>query len=218
MKQYILFDHDGVLVDTELWYFLASQRALAEIDILLEKDLYLQYMAQGIACWELARNKGVDDTLITQQKALRNTYYREYLQTEHIEIDGVEDVLSELSQTYTMAIVTTSKREDFELIHKHRNIVPYMEFVLTVEDYARAKPCPDPYIKGLACLNAATEQALVIEDSARGLQAAVAAGIDCAVVHNTFTETHDFSSATHKIQTLNELPHLLDRLKSSYSS
>jgi phosphoglycolate phosphatase-like HAD superfamily hydrolase len=46
MKKYILWDNDGVLVDTEFWYFSATQRALAELGIALEKDTYLQRMVQ----------------------------------------------------------------------------------------------------------------------------------------------------------------------------
>lgn len=46
-----------------------------------------------------------------------------------------------------MAIVTTSRRVDFELIHKNRGISDYMQFVLCVEDYKKAKPYPDPYLR-----------------------------------------------------------------------
>ncbi len=45
----------------------------------------------------------------------------------------------------------------------------------------------------------------MVEDSARGLSSAVAAGIDCAVVHNYFTQAQDFSLASHRIETLAEL-------------
>ena len=48
-----------------------------------------------------------------------------------------------------MAIVTTSKRRDFELIHRERPIIRYMDFVLTIEDYSRAKPDPEPYLTAL---------------------------------------------------------------------
>lgn len=53
-----------------------------------------------------------------------------------------------------MGIVTTSRRVDFEIIHNNRGITDFMEFVLCVEDYARAKPFPDPYLKGLELFKA----------------------------------------------------------------
>lgn len=210
MKKYILFSHDGVLVDTEHWYFKSNKQALSELGINLDKGIYLEYMSKGISCWELVRGLRIDESAIAEKRAQRNLYYQNYLKNEDIEISGVEDLLSELSKDYKMAIVTTSKRHDFELIHKYRNIVHYMDFVLTVEDYDNSKPHPEPYLKGLGRFGGLKEETLVVEDSERGLKSAVAAGIDCVIVHNEFTKTHDFSTATHKIKSLSELPVLLE--------
>lgn len=205
MKKYILFDHDGVLVDTEHWYFMANQKALSEIGIELNTDLYLQNMSKGISCWDNLRDSNLDESTINEQRKKRNRYYQEYLKQEDIEISGVESLLSELSRNYKMAIITTSKREDFELIHRDRNIVRYMDFVLAREDYSSAKPHPEPYLKGLKRFGGLKEEALIVEDSERGLNSAVAAGIDCVVVYNEFTKSNDFSKATHRISTLSEL-------------
>lgn len=209
MKKYILFDHDGVLVDTEQWYFMSNQRALSELGIALDKAQYLKNMANGISCWDLARSRDIDESIIAEQRVRRNLYYQHYLQNKDITIPGIESLLGELSKEYKMAIITTSKRTDFELIHKERKIVQYMDFVLTREDYANAKPHPEPYLTGLEKFGGRKEETLIIEDSERGLKSAVAAGIECAIVYNEFTKTHDFSKATHTINSLSELPVLL---------
>lgn len=209
MKKYILFDHDGVLVDTEFWYFKAGERALADIGLRLDRDQYLQDMSRGLGTWALARAAGVDEETIVRQREVRDTYYRHYLRTEAIEIDGVAEALAELSPYVRMAIVTTAKRADFELIHQGRHITQYMEFVLVREDYTRAKPDPEPYLTALKRFGAANEEALVVEDSSRGLRSAVAAGIDCAIVYNDFTKSHDFSRARYRIEALAELKDLV---------
>ena len=211
MKKYILFDHDGVLVDTEPWYFQAGRRALADIGVTLDKDRYLQDMSQGMGTWVQAREAGIDERVISRQREARDAYYQEYLRTEAIEIDGVLEVLAELSQYVRMAIVTTAKRVDFELIHEHRQIRSFMDFVLVREDYERSKPHPEPYLTGLKRFGATGEQTLVVEDSSRGLASAVAAGIDCAVVRNGFTATQDFSKATYRIDILGELKDIVLR-------
>jgi HAD superfamily hydrolase (TIGR01509 family) len=205
VKRYILFDHDGVLVDTEYWYYKAGERALAEIGVSLDQDQYLRDMSQGLGTWSRARAAGVDEETISRQREVRDAHYREYLRTESIEMDGVVDALAELSQYVRMAIVTTAKRRDFELIHEDRKLTEFMEFALVREDYEHAKPHPEPYLTGLKRLSATREETLVDEDSSRGLSSAVAAGIDCAVVHHEFTRTQDFSRASHRIQTLSEL-------------
>ena len=209
MKKFILFDHDGVLVDTEFWYYKAGERALADVGFALDKDQYLREMNLGLGTWAQARAAGLDEQVIDRQRAVRDGYYREYLRTQAIEIEGVVDTLAELSKVVRMAIVTTALRADFELIHEKRQIRQFMEFVLVREDYKLSKPHPEPYLTGLQRLGATKEETLVVEDSARGLNSAVAAGIDCAIVHNDFTKTQDFSQASYRIETLIEVKSLL---------
>jgi HAD superfamily hydrolase (TIGR01509 family) len=205
VKKFVLFDHDGVLVDTELWYYKAGERALAEIGVVMNKEEYLRNMNHGLGTWTLARAAGIDEQTIDRQRKCRDRYYLEYLRTEDIEVEGVIDVLTEVSKTARMAIVTTSKRVDFEAIHKERQIVQFMDFVLVREDYERSKPDPEPYLTGLERFGASREETLVVEDSFRGLSSAVAANIDCVIVHNAFTSTSDFSRARFRISTLGEL-------------
>ncbi|WP_329254108.1 HAD-IA family hydrolase [Streptomyces canus] len=209
MKKYILFDHDGVLVDTEFWYFKSTERALAEAGFTLDKDQYLRDMTRGSGSWAQAKAAGIDDRTLSRVRAARNGYYQEYLRTQAIEIDGVVDALTELSMYVRMAIVTTAKRADFDVIHEKRQIRQYMEFVIVREDYELAKPHPEPYLAGLKRFGATREEALVVEDSARGLASAVAAGIDCVIVHNEFTKANDFSRAGYRIDSLSELKDVL---------
>ena len=214
MKKYILFDHDGVLVDTEFWYYKAGERALADIGFTLERDQYVRDMTQGQATWAQARATGIDEQTISRQREARNAYYQEYLRTEDIEIDGVLETLDVLAGEYRMGIVTTSKPRDFALIHKRRSILDRMEFFLTRDDYERAKPHPEPYLRGLQRFGATAAETVVVEDSARGLQSATAAGIDCIVVANEFTAAHDLSKATAKVATFRELPSTIKGLGS----
>ena len=209
VKKYVLFDHDGVLVDTEFWYYKAAERALADIGLTLDKDQYARDMNQGLGTWAQARAAGVDERTISRQREVRNDYYQEYLRTEAIEIDGVAETLAELSRYVRMAIVTTAKRADFEIIHERRQIRQFMDFVLIREDYKLAKPHPEPYLTGLKRFAATKEETLVVEDSPRGLNSAVAAGIDCVIVSNDFTKAHDFSQASYRIDTLIELKDII---------
>jgi HAD superfamily hydrolase (TIGR01509 family) len=205
VKKYILFDHDGVLVDTEFWYYKAAERALADVGLTLDKDQYLRDMNQGLGTWAQARAAGIDEQVIGRQREARNAYYQEYLRTQAIEIKGVTEALAELSRHARMAIVTTARRADFELIHEKRRIRQFMDFVLVREDYEHVKPHPEPYLTGLKRFGAAREEALVVEDSPRGLKSAVAAGIDCAIVHSDFTRSPDLSEARYRIEALIEL-------------
>ena len=213
MKTHLLWDHDGVLVDTEPLYYEATRQCIAALGITLGLDEYLIDMVDGTPAWDKARAIGVAEEDVIAAREARDNLYQRLLQQESIEIPGVVDILQELAKSYQMAIVTTAKRTDFELIHRQRHpqrqIVANMQFVLASGDYARAKPHPDPYLTALARFTVEPAQALVIEDSERGLRAAVAAGIDCVVVDNAFTRGQNFSAAQHRIKSLAELPALL---------
>ena len=206
MKKYILFDNDGVLVHTEPFYYKANLIALEEFfDVTLDFEEYMKIMANGTTVWQKALDKGfnLNDIQIARNK--RNSYYQNFLRTENILIDGVKETLKELSKDYKMGIVTTSRRVDFEIIHKNLGITDFMEFVLCEEDYNYAKPHPEPYLKGLELFGAKKEETIVVEDSQRGLTSAFKAGIECVIVKNEFTITQDFSKASYFIKSLKEL-------------
>jgi beta-phosphoglucomutase-like phosphatase (HAD superfamily) len=83
------------------------------------------------------------------------------------------------------------------------------EFVLTIEDYAQPKPAPDPYLTALHRFGAVAREAVAIEDSARGLRSAMAAGLDCVIVRNAFTASQDFRGAWRMLQSIRDLPGVL---------
>lgn len=208
MKKYILFDNDGVLVETEPWYYEASKKALKEFfNINIQFEEYMDIMTKGGGVWEIVQD--ATSTQINTARDKRNLYYQDYLKTKEIAIPNVHKILHELSKNYKMAIITTSRRVDFEIIHNQRGIVEFMDFVLCEGEYPKAKPHPDPYLKGMEQFNSNITNTIVVEDSQRGLISAHQAGIDCIVVHNEFTKTQDFSLATHKINKLEDLLTLL---------
>jgi HAD superfamily hydrolase (TIGR01509 family) len=211
MITHLLFDHDGVLVDTEKWYFEATREALARLNITMTFDDYKQHLVDGTSNWAGAASTGATEAEIDSARAWRNDRYQYYLQREDIDIPGVADVLDELSRHYRMAVITTSKRQDYELIHRDRTLLDGMDFVLCREDYDRPKPHAEPYQAGLRRFGVGPVDAVVIEDSRRGLAAAEAAGIRTIKVHNEFV-AHQHAAADYAIRSLQELPGLLRRI------
>lgn len=203
---FILWDNDGVLVDTEKWYFMANRRALAELSVELDLDEYMAVMQSGKSAFDLALASGISEGEVFSARKNRNHYYQEFLARENIVVPNVEPVLQELSKDYVMGIVTTSKKKDFNLIHKNRNILKYMDFVLTREDYNKSKPDPQPYLTALKRLKAKKDECLAIEDSGRGLKSAVSAGIGCIIIESEFTKKHDFTGAKTILKSISELP------------
>lgn len=209
MYKYILWDNDGVLVDTEGLFYRTTRRVFEELGLELEEDAYHARMIRGETNWTLARAAGIAEDVVQAAIARRDEYYRQALQNEPIDIPGVAETLQALAADYSMAIVTTADSKYFGWIHAGRRLVDHMDFVLTYEDYPRAKPAPDPYLCALERFRASPAEAVVVEDTERGLRSAVAAGIDCIIVDNAFSRGHDFSAAKHIIGSVSELPEVL---------
>jgi len=206
MIKAIFWDNDGVLVDTERLYFLATQQVLATVGIPLTKAQYIAlFLVQGTGAWHLAADKGVSPRAIEQLRYERNTLYRTLLCQEPLLIDGVQGVLDALHETYVMGIVTTSQQDHFALIHQTTGLLPYFRFVLTASDYTQSKPHPEPYLLAIERSGFRQDECLVIEDSERGLTAAKAAGLRCIVVPSAFTCGSNFAGAYRVLASLQEL-------------
>ncbi|MBY0573255.1 MAG: HAD family phosphatase [Undibacterium sp.] len=203
----ILWDNDGVLVDTEGLFYAANRELFARFDIALTHQHFFDwYLCDNIGAWHLLLERGLDQNQIAALRSDRNERYSELLQCEkNLAIVGIENVLQTLAPHNRMGIVTSSRHDHFHMIHGQLDLLKHFEFVVTEEDYVNSKPAPDPYLLGLAKLNLAAEQCLVVEDSPRGLQAALAAGLRCVVVRNEMSRHYDFKGAYAVVDGVEEL-------------
>ncbi|MYN15918.1 HAD-IA family hydrolase [Rugamonas sp. FT107W] len=206
MLRAILWDNDGVLVDTERLFYEANRDLFRPLGLeLSEQHFFDWYLADNCGAWHLLEPR-LSVAEIDAWRDERNRQYAATLATESIPaIDGVGEVLASLSPRLRMGVVTSSNRDHFEIIHDRLDLLPHFEFVLTFDTYARSKPAPDPYLLGLERLGVRADECLVVEDSPRGLQAATAAGIRCIVLRNELTRGHDFPGAWRVVDTMPQL-------------
>jgi HAD superfamily hydrolase (TIGR01509 family) len=206
MVKTILWDNDGLLVDTEQLYFSATRDVLSEVGIGLTLDMFIRIsLTHGQSAFDLAAEQGVSQEAIVKLREKRNRRYADLLKEGVPILDGVKETLSQLLGKVAMGVVTGSRREHFEIIHQHSGLLHYFDLVLTREDYGRPKPDPDPYLTAIKRYGIEREHCLVVEDSERGLAAARAAGIRCIVVPNPLTKEGDFSGAYRVFQTVREV-------------
>lgn len=210
MFEALFWDHDGVLVDTEGLYFRATREMLATVGVDLTEPLYRQlFLVEGRGAWHLAEARGVSHDAIAELKLRRSARYTELLVAGDVMIAGARAVVEALRPRFRMAIVTSSHRAHFDAIHRRTGLPALFEFVLAREDYGQSKPHPEPYLTAVARLGLAPERCLVIEDSARGLRAAKAAGLTCWVVPSGLTVASSFDEADRRFDSLTDLAHAL---------
>jgi beta-phosphoglucomutase-like phosphatase (HAD superfamily) len=122
----LLWDHDGVLVDTEKFYFQANRDLLAEVGVKLSEADYRRYLlVEGTGARHLAAERGCSAAEIAVLKRRRDERYRELLLVEDVTIAGVAELLAELHSQVRMAIVTSSQRAHFDAIHARTDLTRY---------------------------------------------------------------------------------------------
>ena len=211
MIKAIFWDNDGVLVDTEGIFFRANQEILAGLGITLKWEQFEEIsLVRGESVMRLAANPGTD--LFIKLRQQRESLYADLLTHEALVMDGVRDVLDALKGKYVMGIVTSSGHEHFEIIHRQSGLLPYFQFVLTLKDFENTKPHPEPYLKAIALSGCLPDECLVIEDSPRGLAAAMSAGIRCIVIPSKFTRNTNFTGAYRVLNSIKELPAVLSQI------
>lgn len=197
MIEAILWDNDGVLVDTECLFFESTRRTLATLGIPLNREQFLDLsMRQGRSAFDLAIERGWTKEQVATLKRERDLLYSEMLRNQTRVLPGVAETLKALHGRMRMAVVTSSQRHHFDVMHAEIGLTRYFEFVLAREDCGQTKPNPEPYLRALERLGMRAENCLAVEDSERGLVAARAAGLRCLVIPNEITRGCSFQGAT----------------------
>ncbi len=208
--QALLWDNDGVLVDTEPLYFRATREILAREGVELDEELYIEMsLRRGESLFRLVEGKGAaaaNQEEIRKLREMRDARYQELLSSEVRVLDGVVECLEALRGRVPMAIVTSSRRDAFESIHARTGLLEYFEFALTSGDYERHKPHPEPYLSAAQRLDVAPERCVVVEDTERGLESATGAGMRCLVIPNALTRGFEFLSAHVVLESARDIP------------
>jgi HAD superfamily hydrolase (TIGR01509 family) len=172
----ILWDNDGVLVDTERVFFEANRRVLATLGVEASwADFEEINLRRGESLLSLS---GLDGDDLRALYARRDALYSELLSTEEIAIAGMGELLGRLAPRFRMGIVTSSRRAHFKIIHARSGLMRHFEFHVVREDYSLGKPHPDGYLAGIHRAGLPPDRCLAVEDSPRGVASARAAGLE----------------------------------------
>jgi beta-phosphoglucomutase len=201
----ILFDLDGVIVDSESLHHRAYERALAPYGVssipfeiyaerFSNRGLGLEYCAQQVPGLDLA-----------SFKEAKNLHFRDLLESDARPLPGVCDVVKALAEDLSLAVATGSSRHVAAYVVDRFGLHGCFRALIGREDYGRDKPAPDAFRRACDALGEGPQSCLVVEDSYKGLCAARAAGIACVVVPNDYTRGADFSGASAILRSIEEL-------------
>lgn len=196
----IIFDFDGLIIDTETPDYDSWNQVFTNHDAHLSLDEWLPFVGQAVgaggfdpyALPEERSGQLIDRQRIRQQ---RRSHYRNIVDRQPI-LPGVEETISEAqSLDLGLAIASSSDRKWVTEHLSKRNMLQHFAAIYTRDDVARAKPAPDLYLAAIRALDVAPHEALAFEDSRNGMLAAKRAGLVCVAVPNTMTQSLDFTEA-----------------------
>lgn len=209
--QAVIFDMDGVLVDSEPFGFEAMRRMVARYGLGYSEQENAEFLGRTTleSCRILKARHGLPDAAET----LADFYIEGMLaQIEEgpVPMPGVPDVLERVrAGGYRLALASSA---ELRVIHANLTALalgPLFEAVVSGTQVARGKPAPDVFIAAADRLAVPPDRCLVVEDSRNGLLAAKAAGMICAVVPCAHTRHQDFREADHRLTALPDLLTLL---------
>ena len=209
MIEAIVFDFDGLILDTETPEFDAWQEIFQSFGARLERETWELQIGRGHEAFDIYKHLADLSGKYIDREVVRPRMRRRYL--ELIErnpiLPGVEDYIVTAKNMGLKIAIASSSRGGWAYGHlERRNLLHHFEFVLSAEDVSNPKPDPELYTMAVGMLGVEPRNALSIEDSAVGLTSAKAAGLNCVVVPNPMTKSMDFSSADLRLESLADLP------------
>ena len=213
----VLFDLDGTLADTERVHWQSYRAVLLEhgVDIGLEE--YRRHFIAADGGPEYACRTYRLPITADEVRARKIPIYRARITAGVPPMPGACEALRRLGRTRPVAVVTNTARVDAGIITGHLGIDGLLAKVIVREDYARSKPAPDSYLTAAATLGVSPSACVVVEDTARGLGAGLAAGMRVIAVPSDLTFDNDFTGAVCRLPNLDALTDdLLARLEGTH--
>jgi beta-phosphoglucomutase len=211
MTRAILFDLDGVIVDTLHYHYLAWDKMFSELGGTVSKHSVLLH--EGRASREilplLLGEAGVSLDAAHHHDFIerKREYYRSIVQIGYY--PRAFDVIAELrTRGYLTALVTATALRNMQntLNEEQRS---HFDFIITGDEVPRAKPFPDPYLIAAGHLGVAPEECVVVENAPLGIESAKNANMFCIAIETTLSKDYLVHAdlIVHSITDLLTIPH-----------
>lgn len=200
MLRAIIFDFDGVIVDSEVVHLRAFQKILAEVGIALSNEAYYtRYLGlDDKNCFRTILTdfgRAVDDGVIQNLVERKSVYYATEQDAVPV-LPGAAAFIQNAASRYPLAIGSGALRREIVYALRRAGLESYFQVIVSAEDIQRSKPAPDVYNTALARLNDIRTpsgepflptECVVIEDARHGIASATAAGMGCVAVATSYS-------------------------------
>lgn len=208
MIEAVIFDMDGVLIDSEPLHFEVDEMVLKHLQIDNGKHYLERFVGYtNPAMWKIIKEEYQLEQSIEGLIELQMRIKLDYLEkSNYVAIDGVLELLNKIqAKKIPLAIASSSPRIFIEAVIDKIQIARYFTTWISGEEVPESKPAPDVFLGAAAMLNVQPENCIVIEDSKSGTIAAKSAGMKCIGFQNPNSGNQDLSEADFIFDSFTEL-------------
>lgn len=204
----IIFDFDGILVDSEPFHYKAYNTVFEEYGHTLNPDEYwIEFTSNGKGAQGEIDRYGLKDLDAKEIRKKKFIIYSQFCKNGDIRFfpSAKKLVGAAKSLGCKLAIASGSRQEDLQTILEINSLSNSFELIMGKESAPKEKPAPDIFIKTAETLDISPESLVVFEDAQKGLTASKDAGIPCIIIRNRLNQNIDFPDADFICENLEEL-------------
>jgi HAD superfamily hydrolase (TIGR01509 family) len=207
MSDVVIFDLDGILVESEQYKHKAWQKALRTIGIEMSWEDFLQeWVVKGSSFSETLERYGYQGDI--EEDDLRpvvNEHYLRYIQEDICAMPGAIDVLERLHGEFPLGLASSSTKLYVEKTIEKLGIADMFVAIACGSEVPKLKPSPDVLLLAAERMDVDPKVCAVIDDAPKGVMAAKSAGMSAIAVPTKHTQFGDFEKADIVLPDLNEV-------------
>lgn len=211
MLKGVLFDMDGVIVDTEPLHHKAYNGMFDEVGIDVSPQLYQSFTGQSTIniCRELCDHFSLSEAPETLVQLKRNNFKHLFANDPSLTlIDGVLDIIKEYHEReLKLVLASSASMMTINNVFERFDLNQYFIAKFSGADLKQSKPHPEIFEKAAFATGFERSACMVIEDSTNGIKAANAAGIFCVGYDSVHSKNQDYTIANMVISDFTEIQH-----------
>jgi HAD superfamily hydrolase (TIGR01509 family) len=182
----VIFDLDGVIVDSEIWWDEARREFAAQRGRSWSEADRAAVMGANSRQWSATMRERLEldepDTRI--ERAIVDAVVERYRHEGAPEIQGAVEAVRRIAGAWPAAVASSAHRQVIDATLEATGLAGLFRVVVSSDEVERGKPAPDVYLEAARRLGVEPDACLVVEDSLNGVKAAKAAGMTCVLVPN----------------------------------
>ncbi|PNQ72971.1 ABC transporter ATP-binding protein [Hanstruepera neustonica] len=209
MLKAVLFDMDGVIVDTEPLHHKAYFGMFDSVKIDVTEEHYQTFTGQSTinVCKHLCDHFSIQKNPEELVQIKRDIFKELFISDSSLKmLDGVFDLIKDYYENeLTLVLASSASMQTINNVFDRFDLDKYFKGKLSGADLKASKPHPEIFLKAAQTAGFETKNCMVIEDSTNGIQAANSAGIFCVGFKSPHSKNQDYSKADKIISNFNEI-------------